>query len=109
MNCPGDPVSVTLSRQREWDETIRLHFYNQENELLLHGNLHTTSGYVCGILHSLLRVHVHVHVYTSIDPGFPLLGTEKLKEREAWGRGYNSTSSFACFGRSCHVSEILYR
>ena len=33
----GDPVSVTLDRQREWDEAIRLHFYNQENELFLHG------------------------------------------------------------------------
>ena len=28
--CTGDPVSVNLDRQREWDETIRLHFYNQD-------------------------------------------------------------------------------
>ena len=32
----GDPVSLTLDRQREWDEAIRLHYYNQDNELLLH-------------------------------------------------------------------------
>lgn len=33
----GDPVSISLDRQREWDEAVRLHFYNQEKELLLHG------------------------------------------------------------------------
>ena len=33
----GDPVTVSLERQREWDETVRLHFYNQEKELLMHG------------------------------------------------------------------------
>ena len=33
----GDPVSMDLDRQREWDEAIRLHFYNQESELFLHG------------------------------------------------------------------------
>ena len=26
-----------MDRQREWDEAVRLHFYNQENELFLHG------------------------------------------------------------------------
>lgn len=36
LDIEGDPVSVDLDRQREWDEAIRLHFYNQENELLLH-------------------------------------------------------------------------
>lgn len=35
----GDPVSMDLDRQREWDEAVRLHFYNQESELLLHGEL----------------------------------------------------------------------
>ena len=35
--CLGDPISVDLDRQSEWDEAIRLHFYNHENELLLHG------------------------------------------------------------------------
>ncbi len=33
----GDPVSMDLDRQREWDEAVRLHFYNDESELLLHG------------------------------------------------------------------------
>ncbi len=33
----GDPVSMDLDRQREWDEAVRLHIYNQENELILHG------------------------------------------------------------------------
>ena len=33
----GDPVSIDPDRPREWNEAIRLHFYNQENELLLHG------------------------------------------------------------------------
>jgi len=28
---------MDLDRQREWDEAVRLHFYNKENELLLHG------------------------------------------------------------------------
>ena len=39
MSCDlsGDPVSIDLDRPREWNEAIRLHFYNQENELLLHG------------------------------------------------------------------------
>ena len=32
-----DPVSVSLDRQREWDEAIRLFFYNEEKELQLHG------------------------------------------------------------------------
>ena len=35
----GDPVSMDLDRQREWDEAVRLYFYNQETELLLHGEL----------------------------------------------------------------------
>ncbi len=35
--CLGDPISVDLNRQNEWDEAIRLHFYNHENELMLHG------------------------------------------------------------------------
>ena len=35
----GDPVSMDLDRQREWDEAVRLHFYNDEAELLLHGEL----------------------------------------------------------------------
>ena len=30
---------MDLDRQREWDEAVRLHFYNQESELLLHGEL----------------------------------------------------------------------
>ena len=30
-------MSIDLDRPREWSEAIRLHFYNQENELLLHG------------------------------------------------------------------------
>ena len=39
MSCDlsGDPVSIDLDRPREWNEAIRLHFYNHENELLLHG------------------------------------------------------------------------
>ena len=37
----GDPVSISLDKQREWDEAIRLFFYNQEKELLLHGKQHT--------------------------------------------------------------------
>ena len=36
----GDPVSISLDKQREWDEAIRLFFYNQEKELLLHGKQH---------------------------------------------------------------------
>ena len=38
MSCDlsGDPVSIDLDRPREWNEAIRLHFYNHENELLLH-------------------------------------------------------------------------
>ena len=39
----GDPVSIDLDRPREWSEAIRLHFYNQENELLLHGKGNCTS------------------------------------------------------------------
>ena len=46
-----------MDRQREWDEAVRLHFYNQENELFLHGGwspitmemLFTCSSY---LLHS---------------------------------------------------------
>ena len=38
LMCTGDPVSMDLDRQREWDEAVRLHFYNDEQELLLHGN-----------------------------------------------------------------------
>lgn len=30
---------MDLDRQREWDEAVRLYYYNQENELLLHGKL----------------------------------------------------------------------
>ena len=33
----GDPISMDLNRQREWDEAVRLYFYNQDTELLLHG------------------------------------------------------------------------
>lgn len=33
----GDPISMDLERQREWDEAVRLHVYNLESELLLHG------------------------------------------------------------------------
>ena len=36
-------MSMDLDRQREWDEAVRLHFYNKENELILHGE----SCYYC--------------------------------------------------------------
>ncbi|XP_003383504.1 PREDICTED: atypical protein kinase C-like [Amphimedon queenslandica] len=36
LDVENDPVSVSLDRQREWDEAIRLFFYNEEKELQLH-------------------------------------------------------------------------
>ena len=35
LDVDGDPISVDCPR--EWDEAIRLYMYNQETELLLHG------------------------------------------------------------------------
>lgn len=37
LSVSGDPISMDLERQREWDEAVRLHVYNLESELLLHG------------------------------------------------------------------------
>ena len=61
MSCDlsGDPVSIDLDRPREWNEAIRLHFYNHENELLLHGECpHTT--------HTHTHTHTHIHTHTLI-------------------------------------------
>lgn len=46
----GDPVSISLDKQREWDEAIRLFFYNQEKELLLHGKQHTHTHNLVAIM-----------------------------------------------------------
>ena len=37
LPLPGDPVSMSLENEREWDEATRLYYYNQDKELLLHG------------------------------------------------------------------------
>lgn len=49
----GDPVSMDLDRPREWDEAVRLHFYNDEAELLLHGRF--TKGGHSGLFSSALN------------------------------------------------------
>ena len=37
LDVEGDPISVDTPR--DWDEAIRLYMYNQETELILHGQL----------------------------------------------------------------------
>ncbi len=73
--CPGDPISVDLNRQNEWDEAIRLHFYNHENELMLHGRSIPLSLSLTSHTHTLLLVvslitrrymHAHIHTQTYI-------------------------------------------
>lgn len=60
----GDPVSIDLDRPREWNEAIRLHFYNQENELLLHGNDLISQAHVCTQLVAFTYiVNTHTHTY----------------------------------------------
>ncbi|KAL5491986.1 hypothetical protein EMCRGX_G017367 [Ephydatia muelleri] len=36
LDVEGDPVSIDVDRSREWDEALRLHVYNQENEMIMH-------------------------------------------------------------------------
>lgn len=33
----GDPISISIENEREWEEATRLYYYNQEKELLMHG------------------------------------------------------------------------
>lgn len=44
LDVDGDPISVDCPR--EWDEAIRLYMYNQETELLLHGEW-AGQGWAC--------------------------------------------------------------
>ena len=65
----GDPVSIDLDRPREWNEAIRLHFYNQENELLLHGNYLNSQVHVCTqlVAFTYMALHckyTHTHTHT---------------------------------------------
>ena len=61
-------MSVTLDRQREWDEAIRLHFYNQENELFLHGGWSLLSWHSC-VVYSLSICSATVFEGNPPDPG----------------------------------------
>jgi len=97
---------VTLDRQREWDEAIRLHFYNQENEMLLHvfEGLPPSPGQLCKgedmrIYHrrgarrwkKVRRINGHAF----IAKRFQMAYCEKCEDR-IWGLGRQGYRCEAC-------------
>ena len=114
----GDPVSIDLDRPREWNEAIRLHFYNQENELLLHGNYLNSQVHVCTqlVAFTYMALHckyTHTHTYNHSKQAIIVNGDgiflfiSCLRSAfSVWG--FSSRARPTVRGRRQWVNTILY-